>query len=203
MLRVLPWITDGATDFLESYIAERTKKGHETRVFEFGSGNSTLYFLSRGASVVSVEHDLDWAEKITEIARVFGYQDKLTLLKAERPYQNLYIDTGFDITIIDGRDRVACFEHVLDSMVNKDQIIVFDNTERFDYVYHDAIKLIKKHSLKSLHFEQHQLEQSNKRFTTQSYARDRVFHRHITSIFYLKGMYTSDGKSLLRDSLWD
>jgi predicted O-methyltransferase YrrM len=203
MLRVLPWITDGATDFIDNFINERTRRGLETRVFEFGSGNSTLYFLSKGCSVVSIEHDFEWADKVLTTAEAFGYKEKLKLHKSERPYCQLYQDSGFDITVIDGRDRVQCFLHVLDSIVNRDQIIVFDNTERFDYIYKDAVKLFKKYDLRSIHFEQHQLEQDGKRYTTRTYARDRSYHRHITSVCYLQGMYTTDGKSLLRDSTWD
>lgn len=203
MLRVLPWITDGATDFIDNFIEERIKRGLETRVFEFGSGNSTLYFLSRGCSVVSIEHDFEWAEKIESTAIAFNYDKNLTLHKSERPYFKLYRDTGFDITVIDGRDRVKCLQHVLNTISNRDQIIVFDNTERLDYKYKESISLIKQHNLKAVHFEQHQLEEGEKRYTTRNYARDRAYHRHITSIFYLRGMYTTDGKSLLRDSNWD
>lgn len=203
MLRVLPWITDGATDFIDNFINERVKRGLETRVFEFGSGNSTLYFLSRGCFVESVEHDFEWAEKIEKTANAFKCSEKLTLHKSERPYFQLYQDTGFDITLIDGRDRVKCLEHVLKTLSNREQIIVFDNSERFDYKYEEAISLIKKHNLKAIHFEQHQLEEANKRYTTRNYARDRNYHRHITSIFYLEGMYTTDGKCLLRDTTWD
>jgi len=203
MLRVLPWITDGATDFIENIICERNKKGQETRIFEFGSGNSTLYFLSRGCRVTSVDHDEEWGKKVLQSAQAFGYADKLKLITAERPYHHLYYDSEIDIAIIDGRDRVKCFQHVLENMKNKTQIIVFDNTERLDYKYADAVPLIKKYGLHAIHFEQHQLEQSGKRFTTRNYARDRVFHRHITSVFFLSGMYTTDGKSLLRDTSWD
>lgn len=203
MLRVLPWITDGATDFIDTFINERTKQGLETRVFEFGSGNSTLYFLEKGCSVVSVEHDHEWAGRVSKTAEIFGHTEKLTLHKAERPYCKLYQDSGFDITVIDGRDRIQCFQHVLDSIVNKDQIIVFDNTERFDYTYKEAVDLIKKYDLRAIHFEQHQLEHNGKRYTTRTYGRDRAYNRLITSIFHLQGMYTTDGKFLLRDSKWD
>lgn len=203
MLRVLPWITDGATDFIENIIFERNKLDKETRIFEFGSGNSTLYFLSRGCQVTSVDHDEEWSAKVLQSAQAFGYGDKLKLITAKRPYHHLYQDSDIDITIIDGRDRVKCFQHVLENMKNNKQIIVFDNTERLDYKYSDAIPLIKQYGLHAIHFEQHQLEQSDKRFTTRNYARDRVFHRHITSIFFLNSMYTTDGKLLLRSASWD
>ena len=198
MLRVLPWLTDGATDFIDNFINFRCINGLSTKVFEFGSGNSTLYFLSKGCEVTSVEHDFDWAERVYKSACAFDYQQKLNLVKAAQPYFDQYVDTGYDITVIDGRDRVACFAQVLKSLNNKKQLIVFDNTERLDYSYQDALSLIEQYGLKSMHFEQHQLEQDGKRYTTRTYSRDRVRHRHITSVFFLEGMYTTDGKPLLR-----
>jgi hypothetical protein len=203
MLRVLPWITDGAIDFLDTFILERRKIGFSTKVFEFGSGNSTLYFLSKGCFVTSVEHDTSWAKKIIDAAHAFEYQDRLNLIESERPYDGCYEDDGISITVIDGRDRVMCFERVLSKIKNKKQIIVLDNTERMDYKYSEYISLIKKHGLSAIHFEQHQLEHEGRRFTTRSYARDRVYHRHITTICFLEGMYTTDGKALLRNSTWD
>jgi hypothetical protein len=49
-----PWLTFDAIEALEGWL----KPG--MRVFEYGSGGSTLYWLSRGAEVVSVEHDAAW-----------------------------------------------------------------------------------------------------------------------------------------------
>lgn len=50
----LPWLTFGAIEFL----TPRLRQG--MRVFEYGSGGSTLFWLSYGASCVSVEHDSVW-----------------------------------------------------------------------------------------------------------------------------------------------
>lgn len=49
-----PWISFEAIDFIEKRIRETD------RVFEFGGGGSTLFFLSRAAEVVTVEHDREW-----------------------------------------------------------------------------------------------------------------------------------------------
>lgn len=46
-----PWINYRATDWLESYLTPTM------RVFEYGSGGSTLFLAKRVAHVVSVEHD--------------------------------------------------------------------------------------------------------------------------------------------------
>jgi 16S rRNA A1518/A1519 N6-dimethyltransferase RsmA/KsgA/DIM1 with predicted DNA glycosylase/AP lyase activity len=37
----------------------------DMRVFEYGSGFSTLYFAERVSSVVSVEYDQQWIEKLS------------------------------------------------------------------------------------------------------------------------------------------
>jgi hypothetical protein len=49
-----PWITFKAIDFISRNIRETDK------VFEFGGGGSTLYFLSKVSELVTVEHDPAW-----------------------------------------------------------------------------------------------------------------------------------------------
>lgn len=51
-----PWITFAAAEVLTDFLRQRDTP----RVFEFGSGGSTLFFLNLGAEVVSVEHDEKW-----------------------------------------------------------------------------------------------------------------------------------------------
>lgn len=49
-----PWITFKAIDFI-------TRNTRETdKVFEYGGGGSTLYFLGNVKQVVTVEHDYEW-----------------------------------------------------------------------------------------------------------------------------------------------
>lgn len=54
-----PWFTYPAISFLEDIITK------DFRVFEYGSGFSTLYFANKAKEVHSVDHNLDWVEKIT------------------------------------------------------------------------------------------------------------------------------------------
>jgi hypothetical protein len=54
--RPSPWVTFEAIDYIDERVAAGWK------VFEYGSGGSTLYWLSRGAECVSVEHDSSWYE---------------------------------------------------------------------------------------------------------------------------------------------
>lgn len=54
----VPWLVFGAIDFISTLdLAGR-------RVFEYGSGGSTLFWKARNANCVSVEHDPAWLETV-------------------------------------------------------------------------------------------------------------------------------------------
>ncbi len=55
LILALPWMTYDAIDFLRILTATKNMK-----VFEWGSGGSTLFFASRAEEVVTVEHDKEW-----------------------------------------------------------------------------------------------------------------------------------------------
>jgi len=57
-LEPLPWLTYSFIDF----IIERLR--NEFNIFEFGSGNSTLFFAKRVMEVTSVEHNIEWYKKL-------------------------------------------------------------------------------------------------------------------------------------------
>ena len=59
-LSELPWMTFSVIDFLSS-ISNPTMK-----VFEYGSGSSTLFWAKRVAEVVSVEHDSLWKTNVQD-----------------------------------------------------------------------------------------------------------------------------------------
>ena len=54
----IPWMTFQSISFIE----EKLENG--SCVFEYGGGGSTLFFLDRGARVITVEHDKEWFEKL-------------------------------------------------------------------------------------------------------------------------------------------
>lgn len=54
----LPWLTFPAIERLRSFLAP------DMRVFEYGSGGSTLFFARRANEVVSMEHNGEWYEKL-------------------------------------------------------------------------------------------------------------------------------------------
>ncbi len=54
----MPWMTFEVTDFLQGH------SNNQMRVFEYGSGSSTLFWAKRVKEVVSIEHDLEWCKKV-------------------------------------------------------------------------------------------------------------------------------------------
>src|SRR3954471_20501401 len=56
----IPWFTYPAIEFLGQF------DWGGKRVFEWGSGNSSLWFARRAGSVRSIEHDRVWADRTAQ-----------------------------------------------------------------------------------------------------------------------------------------
>lgn len=60
----VPWWTYGAIDVVDSFLQGL---GGQARIFEFGSGASTIWLAQRAAEVHAVEHDELWAGKVRSL----------------------------------------------------------------------------------------------------------------------------------------
>jgi len=156
-LHVLPWFTDGALDFIDGYIFYlKNYLGVNPTIFEYGGGGSTLYFLSRGCAVYTVDHDLEWVNKIKTIAHVLDQDKRLWISYKERPY-NLSIfnckfdEAPFDLICVDGRDRVSCLTTIVKERKFSKSILILDNTERVSNKYQKYTELLEEYNL--MHFE--------------------------------------------------
>ncbi|MCK5537628.1 MAG: hypothetical protein KAI79_12430 [Bacteroidales bacterium] len=123
----LPWVTYSFIDF----ISDRLNKS--MTIFEYGSGNSTLWYASKVKLVSSVEHDKNWFLRIKNNLPnnvKFFYKE----LEENGDYAKFSstLDMKFDIIIVDGRDRVNCVKYAINSL-NDTGIIVLDDSEREFY----------------------------------------------------------------------
>jgi hypothetical protein len=57
---ITPWMTFPAIAFLKDIVSDKTK------VFEYGSGYSTIFFNNRAGETVSVEHNVEWMNRVKE-----------------------------------------------------------------------------------------------------------------------------------------
>jgi hypothetical protein len=58
----LPWISVIAKNYIENFLSKRPSP--DIKVFEYGSGGSSLFFLKYASRVISVEHDTQWFELV-------------------------------------------------------------------------------------------------------------------------------------------
>lgn len=110
------------------------------RVFEYGGGGSTLFFLAHGCEVTSVEGSMDWAIAIRNAAR--PDESRLTLHfidtrvdtpDARRLYADAALDGGpWDVILVDGAFRREC-TLVAQSCVLPGGAIIVDNTDLPEY----------------------------------------------------------------------
>lgn len=126
----LPWLPFRLIDELGQ------KVGSGSRVFEYGGGGSTLWFLEQGAEVVTVEHHPGWAGELGK--RITS--DRWTLLQrsADNDYADYvgaieeYDDDSFDVVVVDGRERARCLTAALPK-VRPGGLLIVDDVDRVKY----------------------------------------------------------------------
>jgi hypothetical protein len=156
-----PWMTFDAIKVLDAYV----KPGMQ--VFEYGSGGSTLYWVAKGAAVISIEHDARWYAVVRN-RLADGRNVDYRLVEPEPgmiagngdpadPYAyasdgahyggdnfrnyvsqiDAFPDQSFDLVSIDGRARPSCLMHAA-KKVRPGGLLVLDNAERLYYLKHAA-----------------------------------------------------------------
>lgn len=142
----LPWWTLDSISLVDDFLAQRT----DARVFEWGSGASTMWLEKRAGAVCSVEYDPEWFDLMramvgpkTSVIHTPAQSSKQPRVGSKMwghkdlDYRN-YVEaidqvTGdFDLIVIDGRARSACLEKAVTRLA-AGGMVVFDNTNRRRY----------------------------------------------------------------------
>jgi hypothetical protein len=145
----VPWWTYGAIDAVEAWMADRSPPA---RVFEYGSGSSTVWLARRAREVHSVEHHRGFADNLRPLLKDAG-QVTLHVVEARRTPEPVVrsgkegcegldfadyvacihsVGGVFDLIVIDGRSRAACLLAAR-THIAADGLIVFDNSWRRRY----------------------------------------------------------------------
>lgn len=124
---VNPWWGRSIVDLVKRHL------NRSLYVFEWGTGNSTLFWSQYVKQVVSVEHDKEWYEKMKNVVSsnvVLKYHE----LEYGGEYCRSILDENkeFDIILIDGRDRVGCALNAV-MRLKEDGVIIWDNSDRERY----------------------------------------------------------------------
>lgn len=124
----LPWFTYSCIHFLSPRLNKTLS------VFEYGSGNSTIWFSRLTKNVTSVEHNERWhmhmTEKLQKISNVNYFLKDLPSGRYQKEILNY--NQAFNIIVLDGRERVECSFNVLQALT-ADGVIIWDNSDRTKY----------------------------------------------------------------------
>lgn len=115
----IPWYTYPAIEYLVGLDFSRSK------ILEFGSGASSIWWARRAESVLVVEHDKEW---FSISARNSGANLKIIFAKTETDYLAAATGERFDVVIIDGIHRHRCAERVSEILA-ADGLVVLDNSD--------------------------------------------------------------------------
>ena len=143
ILKQHPDMTPDEMDYLETFI----KAG--SRVWEWGTGGSTLWFIRKGCRVTSVEHmDLCYQVLSLGLSRVqLTGLFEMKYCPADRGYREGTTDDGTrehfagyvdsydgrfqDLFLVDGRARLACLERL--KLAPPTATILLHDADRYDY----------------------------------------------------------------------
>lgn len=116
----VPWFTYSAIRFLKERLPG------DLKIFEYGSGNSTLWWSERAKLVHTVEHCSAWRVKLQPYLPAHS---KIIFRNPDEGYESAVLTTGesYDVIVLDGRNRDKCLGHSL-QVLSKRGIIVFDDS---------------------------------------------------------------------------
>jgi hypothetical protein len=116
----IPWYTYPAIEYI------RQLDFSEKDVFEFGCGNSTLFWSKVARKIVSVEHQKEWHDifikKVKENVELKLSPDK------ESYIQSILNHGSFDVIIIDGIYRFQCAQVAI-SKLKPGGLVILDNSD--------------------------------------------------------------------------
>lgn len=147
-----PWWTYGAIDTVERHLASLHG---QARVFEYGSGASSVWLGRRAAEVHSVEHHAGFAQVMRRVLTEAALDGTVTLIEVPpvasgdpavpsgrrgeegQDYADYVrsiddVPGEFDLVVVDGRARVACATAAARRLA-PGGIILFDDTQRPRY----------------------------------------------------------------------
>ncbi len=117
----VPWISYDAQALLARHLTPAS------RVLEFGSGMSTLWFAGRAGAIVSVEHHPEWYAKVKGMLPQ-GPAIDYRLASDPAAYCAVADEAGFDLVLVDGRFRDQCVAVGL-KVLRPGGILYLDNSD--------------------------------------------------------------------------
>ncbi len=127
----IPWYAYNGTDYLRDYCSQNPN----LTIFEYGLGQSTLWWAARAHSVTVVEHDSRWIDcpayqNLPKNVTLHHYQYNSGYEEAPLLGKNKY-----DIIVIDGMNRPACIPYAIKAL-KKGGLLIWDDSHYKRYQRH-------------------------------------------------------------------
>ena len=134
----IPWYTYPAIEYLSQF------DYGDKKVFEYGCGNSSLFWAKRAKSVMSIEDNLQWFDKwqkeFAESNLTIKWRDEGKI------YEDAIFEENekYDVIIIDGKRRAECAEMAVQA-ISENGIIILDDSDRINTSdeYVNAVKALR------------------------------------------------------------
>lgn len=132
--QAIPWYTYTAIEYIKQLDFSNKE------VFEYGCGNSTIFWAKIAKSVISVENSQEWHDIVS---KKLGKNAALKLPLDEDSYINeIFNYDDFDVIIIDGSYRFKCAQIAINKL-KPGGLIILDNSD-----WHvEAAKLLRESNL--------------------------------------------------------
>jgi hypothetical protein len=161
----IPWFTYPSIEFLKERLSSNLS------AFEFGCGNSTLFFSERIKDIISIETNIEWFNKIKNKANSncnLIYYDKDSIELSYHETIKIF-NKKFDIIIIDSIERNEAMK-ISVNYLNSTGVIILDNSNVEEYT--SGISYLCSLGFKRLNFWGIQAGYFNKTCTTIFYKPD-------------------------------
>ena len=157
----IPWFNYSAIEYLKQLdLSDR-------QIFEWGSGNSSLFFSDRCKSIISVEADKDWYELVKRNVRP---NQQLIYCQTSDIAKSIDSYGKFDIIIIDSYMRYECGLRAIHHL-KPGGLIILDNSDW----YHETSKILRE-SANLIEVDMHGFGPINTYTTTTSFYFSRDFN---------------------------
>ena len=122
----LPWISYSAIHVLEKFLNK------SSRVLEFGSGMSTIWYAHHAGDVCSVEDYKPWFDKVSVLIERRNIKNiSYQFFNVPDVYSQFMVNdsAGFDLIMVDGSHRSACIFHAT-KLLKPGGILFLDNSDK-------------------------------------------------------------------------
>jgi len=143
----IPWYTYPAIEYLSQFDYS------EKEIFEYGCGNSSMFWAHRAKQVTSIEDNLNWFEKWQ---KEFAHECLDIRWRDEGEiYENAIFEDNkkYDVIVVDGKRRAECANAAVKSLA-EGGIIILDDSDRINtsQEYVKAVEVLKLADLIQIDF---------------------------------------------------